>query len=57
MEVKISLTAGRFNKTATAKHRTGLAYAIMSLKIGKFFLFFYLFALSAFVFYSSIPLL
>lgn len=57
MEVKISLTAGRFNKTATTKKRTGLAYTIMSLQIGKFFCFFSLFALSVFVFYSSIPLL
>lgn len=42
MEVKISLTAGRFNKTATTKQRTGLAYTIMSLQIGKFFLFFFI---------------
>lgn len=39
MEVKISLTAGQFNKTATTKQRTGLAYTIMSLQIGKFFVF------------------
>lgn len=60
MEVKISLTAGRFNKTATTKQRTGLAYTIISLQIGKFFVFCLLYQFSyftlAFHFYKTLSI-
>lgn len=57
MEVKISgkgPTAGRFNKSATTKKRTGLAYTIMSLSIGTFFLFVHFISIHIFLLHSVI---
>lgn len=59
MEVKISgkgLTAGRFNKTATTKEKDSFSiHNHVPLDSKVFFLLFVF--LSAFVLYSSIPLL